>query len=222
VSRQGRWRLDAEMIRDHALAAAGLLSLRIGGPSVKPYQPEGYWRYLNFPARTWVDDVGESQYRRGLYTHWQRTFLHPSLLAFDATSREECTAERQRSSTPKAALALLNDPTYVEAARGIAIVALKHVPAGIDSNDAAAMLTARLRLVWTKLLSREPTPAELAVIRSLYEQQAAYYAEHPAEAAAMQSVGQMPRPEELSAVALAPWINVARAILNLQETTTRN
>jgi hypothetical protein len=210
------------MIRDHALTAAGLLSLRIGGPSVKPYQPEGYWRYLSFPSRDWKADTGENQYRRGLYTHWQRTFLHPSLLAFDASSREECTAERQRSSTPKAALALLNDPTYVEAARAIAIRVVRYRPAGVADRDAAELRTAQLQFVWRILLSREPTPHELAVVRALYEQQAAYYTEHAAEAVALQSVGQLPAPPDLPAVALAPWVNVVRAVLNVQETTTRN
>ncbi|MCA9082387.1 MAG: DUF1553 domain-containing protein, partial [Planctomycetaceae bacterium] len=124
-ARQSRWRLDAEMIRDNALATSGLLVKTIGGESVKPYQPAGYWQHLNFPTRTWEHDKNENQYRRGLYVFWQRTFLHPSLLAFDAPSREECTAERPISNTPKAALTLLNDPSYVEAARYFAIRSLE-------------------------------------------------------------------------------------------------
>ncbi len=92
-------------------------SARMGGPSVHPYQPRGYWAYLNFPPREWDDDTRDDQYRRGVYTWWQRTFPQPSLLAFDAPSREECVAERTRSNVPQQALALLNDPTYVEAAR---------------------------------------------------------------------------------------------------------
>ena len=95
LARQGRFRLDAETIRDNALAVSGLLSLKRGGPTVKPYQPAGYWSFLNFPPRDWAADHGENQYRRGLYTFWQRTFLHPSLLAFDASTREECTVERR-------------------------------------------------------------------------------------------------------------------------------
>ncbi|MFM7323083.1 MAG: DUF1553 domain-containing protein, partial [Armatimonadota bacterium] len=90
LARQGRWRLDAELVRDNALALSGLLVRTIGGPSVKPYQPERYWENLNFPVRDYLADKGEGQYRRGLYTWWQRSFLHPSLLAFDAPSREEC------------------------------------------------------------------------------------------------------------------------------------
>ncbi len=117
LARQSRFRLNAETVRDNALAVSGLLVKTVGGPSVKPYQPEGYWDHLNFPKRSWEHDTGEKQYRRGLYTYWCRTFLHPSLLAFDASTREECTVERPRSNTPLQALALLNDPTYVEAAR---------------------------------------------------------------------------------------------------------
>src|SRR5581483_5956116 len=103
LARQGRFRLDAELVRDNALAVSGLLVRRIGGPSVKPYQPAGYWAYLNFPKREYVPDKGEAQYRRGVYTFWQRTFPHPGLIAFDAPSREECTADRPRSNTPQQA-----------------------------------------------------------------------------------------------------------------------
>ena len=117
---QNAFRLDAEFVRDNALAISGLLSDRIGGPSVKPYQPPGYWVFLNFPTREYHPDHGPDAYRRGLYTYWQRTFLHPSLLAFDASTREECVVQRPRSNTPLQALVLLNDPTYVEAARVLA------------------------------------------------------------------------------------------------------
>ena len=110
---QSRWRLDAELVRDNALAASGLLVEKIGGPSVKPYQPDGYWENLNFPARTYDNSDGQDQYRRGLYTWWQRSYLHPSMVAFDAPTREECAAERNRSNIPQQALVLLNDPTYV-------------------------------------------------------------------------------------------------------------
>ncbi len=120
LARQNRFRLDAELVRDNALAVSGLLSTRIGGRSVKPYQPPGYWIFLNFPKRDYAPDHGENQYRRGLYTYWQRTFLHPSLLAFDASTREECVVDRPRSNTPLQALVLLNDPSYIECARSLA------------------------------------------------------------------------------------------------------
>src|SRR5690606_27957137 len=107
----------AELVRDNALKVSGLLAPEIGGRSVFPYQPAGYYHELNFPEREYVVDTGRNLYRRGVYTHWQRTFLHPSLLAFDAPTREECTAERPVSNSPQQALALLNDPVFVEAAR---------------------------------------------------------------------------------------------------------
>jgi Protein of unknown function (DUF1553) len=120
LNRQNAFRVEAELVRDRALAISGLLVAKIGGPSIKPYQPEGYWENLNFPPRTYFADEGESQYRRGIYIWWQPTFLHPSLLAFDAPSREECCVERSQSNIPQQALVLLNDPTYVEAARTFA------------------------------------------------------------------------------------------------------
>lgn len=119
IACQSRWRLDAELVRDAALSFGGLLNLTIGGPSAKPYQPTGYWDNLNFPTRTYEASAGAEQFRRGLYTWWQRSYLHPSLVAFDAPSREECVAERTRSNIPQQALVLLNDPTYVEASKGL-------------------------------------------------------------------------------------------------------
>ncbi|MCI0746597.1 MAG: PSD1 and planctomycete cytochrome C domain-containing protein, partial [Verrucomicrobia subdivision 3 bacterium] len=115
-ARQSRLRLEAEFIRDNALAIGGLLVNKVGGPSVFPYQPEGYWAPLNFPKREYVLDCEDNLHRRGVYMHWQRTFLHPSLVAFDAPPREECTAIRPVSNTPLQALVLLNDPNFVEAA----------------------------------------------------------------------------------------------------------
>ena len=118
LARQGRWRVDAEFVRDGALKISDLLNdEKLGGESVKPYQPKGYYQHLNFPTRTYQPDTGSDQYRRGVYTHWQRIFLHPMLKAFDAPSREEGNAERPVSNTPLAALTLLNDPSFIEAAR---------------------------------------------------------------------------------------------------------
>ena len=185
LARQSRFRLEAELIRDNALAVSGLLVTRVGGDSVYPYQPDGYYAYLNFPKRKYVSSVGENQYRRGVYTHWQRTFLHPMLLAFDAPSREECTAERPRSNTPLAALTLLNDPTFVEAARALAD---RIVHEGGTNTDA------RLAWAWRQVLSRRPNPRELARLEPLLDDGAAP----------------------------AAWTAVARVILNLNESITRN
>src|SRR5262249_45158039 len=146
--------LDAEMVRDNALAVSGLLSHRIGGPSAKPYQPAGYWGHLNFPVREYEPDHGENLYRRGLYTYWCRTFLHPSLLAFDAPTREECSVERPRSNTPLQALVLLNDPTYVEAARALAARVLAE--GGATNAD-------RLRWLFRQILSRDANARELVL-----------------------------------------------------------
>lgn len=125
-SMQIAWRLPAEFVRDNTLAVSGLLVPEIGGPSVKPFQPPGYYRHLNFPQRKYNQDTGDAQWRRGLYVHWQRQFLHPMMKAFDAPSREECTTQRPQSNTPLAALVLLNDPTFMEAAKALAKKIIKN------------------------------------------------------------------------------------------------
>ncbi|MCG8651338.1 MAG: DUF1549 and DUF1553 domain-containing protein, partial [Pirellulales bacterium] len=119
-ARQSRFRMPAEMVRDNALVVAGLMVNQVGGASVKPYQPSGYYRHLNFPRRVYAPHTDARQWRRGVYVHWQRQFLHPMLKAMDAPSREECTARRARSNTPLEALVLLNDPTMVESAMAMA------------------------------------------------------------------------------------------------------
>ena len=213
LGRQGRFRLDAELVRDNALSIAGLLSPRIGGPSVKPYQPDGYWENLNFPPRQYVADTGESQHRRGLYTWWQRSFPHPSLLAFDAPSREECTADRGRSDIPQQALVLLNDPTYVEASRVFAALVLK---------EGGSETPARLDWAWRQALQRPPRDDERATLTALIEKHQRAYAEDRPAAEALLKVGQAPVPSGTDAAELAAWTNAARAILNLHETMTRN
>lgn len=211
-ARQTPFRVDAELVRDYALAISGLLVPRIGGPSVKPYQPEGYWENLNFPRREYAADTGEGQYRRGLYTWWQRSFLHPSLLAFDAPSREECCAERNRSNIPQQALVLLNDPTYVEAARNFAARILRESTGTVDE---------RIRWAWQTALQRDPEPPELQAIRELLEAHRAVYAADPQAAESLLRVGQSPFPESMDKVELAAWTHVARVLLNLHETITR-
>jgi hypothetical protein len=212
LARQSRFRYDAEFVRDNALAVSGLLVKKIGGPSVFPYQPPGYWSYLNFPTREWQNSTGEGLYRRGLYTHWQRSFLHPSLLAFDATSREECTAERPRSNTPLQALVLLNDPTYVEAARALAAKAVAL------EGDAAS----RLEYVYQQTLQRSPREAEAKALIALYEKHLAEYQSDEKAAAELQTVGAFKSPENLNSAELAAWTSVARVVLNLHECITRN
>ena len=212
LSRQSRFRLDAEFVRDNALAISGLLVPKIGGPSVKPYQPAGYWRYLNFPTREWANDKGENQYRRGLYTYWQRTFLQPSLLAFDASTREECTVERPRSNTPQQALVLMNDPTYVEASR---VFAGRIVRSSKKTPD-------QIQTAYRLALQRPATSEEVAILTTLYERHRGHYESDPKEAQAVLGVGFAPAAKDLAPAELAAWTSVARAILNLHETITRN
>ncbi|MGH7224477.1 MAG: DUF1553 domain-containing protein, partial [Gemmataceae bacterium] len=213
LARQGRFRLDAEMVRDNALAISGLLSPKIGGPSVKPYQPVGYWKHLNFPTRKYSPDRGADQYRRGLYTYWQRTFLHPSLKAFDAPTREECTVERPRSSTPLQALVLLNDPSYVEAARVFAERMMK---------EGGKTPTDRINWAYRRAVSRKVRREEANLLLALYARHKTDFTKDPQAARKLVSTGERPVPADLDAAELAAWTSVARVILNLHETITRN
>ena len=212
LARQGRYRLDAELVRDNALFVAGLLNKAIGGPSVKPYQPDRYWENLNFPVREYVADKGEAQYRRGLYVWWQRSFLHPSLLAFDAPTREECAADRSRSNIPQQALVLLNDPSYVEASRAFAVKLLASGAAG-DRE--------RIRSAFREAIQRLPDAAEENAIIRLLQRHRADYKARPADAEKFLNVGFVPTPAEADKPELAAWTHVARVLLNLHETITR-
>lgn len=212
-ARQSAFRIDAELVRDTVLATSGLLVRSIGGPSVKPYQPEGYWENLNFPKRTYVADVGEKTYRRGLYTWWQRSFLHPSMLAFDAPSREECCAERTRSNIPQQALVLLNDPNYVEASRAFAV---RIVQDGGDSDDS------RMAWAWRQALQRPPRIEEMETVMPLLKRHVVAYAADQAAAKALLAVGSTPMSEDLDPAKVAAWTHIARVLFNLHETITRN
>jgi hypothetical protein len=213
LARQSRLRVDAEVVRDIALAVSGLLSGKFGGPSVKPPQPEGYLLAMNFPKREYSASRGEDQYRRGLYTFWQRTFLHPSMLAFDAATREECTVNRVNSNTPLQALVLLNDPVFVEAARVFAQNILKN--GGLDLGQ-------QLNWAFLQALGRRPGPEEREILAGLFRKSLAQFRAAPSEAKAFLAVGEAPLPKEIGAPRLAAMATVARAILNLHETITRN
>jgi hypothetical protein len=212
-ARQSRVRLDAEMIRDNALAVSGLLVRTVGGPSVKPYQPAGYWNHLNFPKRKWHADEGEQLYRRGLYVFWCRTFLHPSLLSFDACPREESTAERVISNTPLQALTLLNDPVYVEAARAFA---QRMVQEGGDED------LSRFRWAFEHALARAPQLHEEEVLTELLRQERQRYRHDLDAVQALLAVGEQPVPADLDPTEVAAWTAVARTLLNLDETVVRN
>jgi hypothetical protein len=211
-ARQSAFRHDAELVRDNALAISGLLAPRIGGPSAKPYQPERYWENLNFPSREWANDSGEGLYRRGLYTWWQRSFLHPSLLAFDAPSREECCAERTRSNIPQQALVLLNDPTYVEAARAFAARILQGSSGSPEE---------RMTWAFQQALQRTPRPQEVKTLLTVLDKNRAVYQKDVPAAEAILKSGQAPVPAVVNKVELAAWMHVARILLNLHESITR-
>ncbi|MFN0052641.1 MAG: DUF1553 domain-containing protein, partial [Planctomycetales bacterium] len=215
LSHQSRIRLDAELIRDNALAVSGLLATQVGGPSVFPHQPEGYWSLLkeiDQQPRIWRPSAGSNLYRRGVYTHWQRQFLHPMLLAFDAPSREECQADRARSNTPMQALVLLNDPTFVEAAQALASRALA---------EGSSSTHRRLAWLFQTVLSRPPQSAELVELARLLADQSARYRADPLLASNLCQAGQMPPASAEKAVELAAWTSVARVVLNLHDTITR-
>lgn len=201
-------RLEAEMVRDNALAISGLLNLTAGGSPVFPYQPDGYYAPLQFPDRPYHASKVENQYRRGVYTHWQRTFLHPMMASFDAPSREDCIAARTVANTPQQALTLLNDPTFVEAARVFAAEAVK-----VDEPK-------RLDFIFARAVGRAPKDAERESLEKFLDGVRKEYETRPEDVKKILGVGQAPQAsgDELT---LAAWTQVCRVVLNLQETITR-
>ncbi|QDT47866.1 Planctomycete cytochrome C [Symmachiella dynata] len=213
LARQSRFRIEAEFVRDTALEISGLLVKDIGGEPVRPYQPAGYYGYLNFPKRTYQPHNSDLQYRRGVYMHWQRTFLHPMLLAFDGPSREECTAERPISNTPLAALTLLNDPSFVEASRAFAERIL---------NEGGTTDDEQLSWAWRQAVSRTPDDRELELLRKLLDKHRQSFANDHEAAEKLMGVGLHTTPPDSDLIELAAWTSVARTIINLNETITRN
>ena len=211
-ARQMSYRLPAETIRDNALAVSGLLVLKHQGRSIKPYQPAGLYRHLNFPVRKYHHDGDARQWQRGVYIHWQRQFLHPMLKSLDAPTREECTAERPRSNTPLAALTLLNDPTFVEAARAFADRVLDE--GGMSDEQ-------RLQFAFRWALSRVPDSKEAQVLNRLLESSRESFRDDKAAATKLVTVG-LSKPRNGDVVELAAWTTVARAIFNMSETISRN
>jgi hypothetical protein len=212
LARGPRFRLEAETIRDNALAVAGLLSLKQGGPPVRPYQPPGMWENKVGGDRvTYEVSPGEDAWRRGLYTVWKRSSPYPSFMNFDATSRTACTVRRSRSNTPLQALTLLNDPVYVEAALALARRVLVERP--------AADVTERLRHAFRMCVARAPNAVELTALAELLAQQSSALAADPV--AAQRIIGQTQLPPGTTALELAAWHAVATALLNLDETITK-
>jgi hypothetical protein len=215
LARAPRFRMDAEAVRDAALSLSGLLTERVGGPSVKPYQPAGIWEAVGFVGsntREYKQDSGTALYRRSLYTFWKRTAPPPSLMAFDAPSRENCVARRARTNTPLQALALMNDEQYVEASRHFARRMLIE-----GGTTPAERLTYGFRLA----TARTPQPAELEVLTGLYDQHLGHYRANPEAAAKLLQVGESKRDESLDAAEHAACTLLANLLLNLDETMTK-
>ena len=213
-ARGPRFRLPAEMIRDHALASSGLLVGRLGGESVRPYQPPGLWDdvvYENVPR--FVQDHGGKLYRRSMYTYWKRSVPPPNMQAFDAPSREVCVLTRAKTNTPLAALVLMNDPTFVEASRKLA---------GRVLRDGGATEESRLTLLHRLVCGRRPTERELDLLSgALAEFQTSFRAE-PEAARRLMAVGESPHDPVLDVVELAAYASLANAVLGTDEAITRN
>jgi len=216
LARGPRGRLPAEMIRDTALAASGLLNGEIGGPSVLPYQPPGLWEEMafgeGFSAQSYQQSHGKDLYRRGMYTFWKRTVPPASFAIFDAPDREKCTARRAQTNTPLQALVLMNDPTYVEASRALAQRTLLE-----GGKDDAARLAYAFRLA----TARKPSGEETGVLRGLLRARRAEFGRDRQAAIKLLSVGEAERDKRLDAAELAAWTTVASVIFNLDETITK-
>jgi len=216
LARGPRFRLQAELVRDNALAAGGLLKGEIGGPSVFPYQPPGIWEELafgdGFSAQEYVQSHGDDLYRRSMYTFWKRTAPPASLATFDAPDREKCVARRALTNTPLQALVLMNDPTYVEAARALALRALRE--GGKDANN-------RIAYAFQLATARKPTKPEVGLLRSLLDKQTAQYRNEKEAADKIVRVGETKPEETMNNRELAAWTIVMSAILNLDETITK-
>lgn len=213
-ARQSPRRLDAESVRDNALFISGLLNTTTGGPSAHPYQPDGYYAHLNFPRREYEPDLDFRQYRRGVYTHWQRTFLHPMLANFDASSREECSAARTVSNTPQQALNLLNDPSFVEAARAFADELLLEHPNGEWETI--------LKSAFQRSLARSPSSKEIQSLKRLFNNHLNHFKSNPEAALNIDKNGiyKTKISGENKQTERAAWISLCRVLLNLHETIT--
>lgn len=212
LGRGARFRLPAELIRDHALSVSGLLSTKIGGPSVRPYQPEGLWEEVSYnESQSYNQDTDDGLWRRSLYTYLKRQLPSPSQMMFDAGTREKCQTRRPRTNTPLQALVMLNDPTWVEASRVLAEHAL------IASSDDSE----RLKVMFRAVVSRLPEPHELQLLHDLLIREAGQYRGDPVAAERIVGVGAASRDSRISPSELAAWTIVAHTILNLDEVVTR-
>jgi hypothetical protein len=212
LARGPRYRLPAETVRDQALFVSGLFSPRIGGPSVRPYQPEGLWEDVSVERRDkYVPDAGEGLYRRSMYTFWKRTCPPPGMATFDAPDREFCLVRRARTNTPLQALVLLNDPTYVEASRKLAERCL----------TATNEVDARIDLAFRHVLSRQPDQTERETIRQILDEATEAFTQEPAAAEEYLTIGASPRDMALPPVELAAWSAAISVLMNLDEAISK-
>jgi hypothetical protein len=212
LARQTPFRLAAESIRDQALAVSGLLVDSIGGPSVKPYQPDGLWKSVSDGGTlVYVPDTGDKLYRRGMYVYWKRSAPHPSLTTFDTPSRETCQIGRIETNTPLQALVLLNDNTYVEAAR---FLAERMLAGGTDFNS-------RVQRGYRLCTSRLADPQELEILAGIYRRQLEAFGSDKERAVEFLGHGEAPRDESIDAVTHAAWTVLAQVLLNLDEVINR-
>ena len=213
LARAPRLRLSAEMIRDQALTVSGLLIEKVGGPSVKPYQPDGLYKDMAFGGLIGYNpDRGEGLWRRSLYTFWKRTILSPTMQVFDASAREFCTVRETRTNTPLQSLNLMNDVTYLEAARVLAERAMREGGAGTDD---------RLAWAFRAVTARTPVERERQLMRGYFDSQLAWYSAHPNEATKILSSGVKRQDQRIAPPELAAWSMVASLLFNLDETINR-
>ncbi|GAB3706643.1 hypothetical protein GCM10027592_40310 [Spirosoma flavus] len=208
LTRGPSFRMSAEQVRDNALAASGLLNQRIGGPSVLPYQPDGIWEALaTRNAVKYVQDHGDSLYRRSMYTIWKRSSPPPMMLNFDAAERHTCIVKRQKTSTPLQALVTLNDPQFVEAARVLAQrIAVR------KKTDSEGVST-----IFKTVVSRPARPQEVALMKQLYDEELADFKKNPKRASELLSVGEYPVDKTMNPAELAAWTVVTSTIMNFDE-----
>jgi hypothetical protein len=211
-TRGPRFRLEAEMVRDQALALSGLLSRKLYGPSVFPPQPPGLWQAAFNGQRTWATSTGEDRYRRGLYTFWRRTVPYPSMATFDAPSREICTVRRIRTNTPLQAFVTLNDPVFVEAAQALARRIVR---------EGGTTVEERARFALQLCLARPPRPEQVQYLVDLFQSEREHFRQKPKEAVELATEPVGPLPAGIDAGELAAWTVVANVLLNLDGVLTK-
>ncbi|MEM7369654.1 MAG: DUF1553 domain-containing protein [Bacteroidota bacterium] len=216
LARGPQTRLPAEMVRDHALAISGLLTRKVGGPSVKPYQPAGLWLEAasgNQPLRRYMQGHGEELYRRSLYTFWKRTVPPPTMMTFDAPTRNQCTVKRQATSTPLQALVMLNDPQFLEASREFGLRMIE---------EGGRSLEERIQFAFQWATSRKPSSKEISLLSQLFEEELTEFEQHPDRAEALLGLGEKHTISDLANPELAAYTMLANAVLNLTETIQKS